>query len=102
MQAELQSIEIECTVPGDDDFAIENAALRQARFQGLDQFGEVAVQRLFFPALDQNLVAIAKDQCAKAIPLRLEDPVPSGRQFVHSFRQHRQDRRIHGKMHAPC
>ena len=41
---------------------------------GVEQLGKIAVQRFFIAALDENLVAIAEDQRAKAIPLRFEDP----------------------------
>ena len=45
----------------------------------LDQLGKIAVQRFFVAALDQDLVAIAEDQGAKAVPFRFEDPVsPAG------------------------
>ena len=68
--------------------------------QRLEQLGKVAVQRLLVAALDQDLVAVAKDQRAKAIPLRFEDPVAACRQFADSLGEHRQNRRVHGKMHT--
>ena len=46
----------------------------QLRAQRLDELGEVAVERLLVAALDEDLVAVAEDQHAKAVPLRLEDP----------------------------
>ena len=79
MNAELQCIEIEAALGCDHDFPIEHAAGRQLRAQRFDQLGEIAVQRFFVAALNQDFVAIAKDQRAKPIPLRLENPVlPAG------------------------
>ena len=43
---------------------------------GSSSSGKVAVERFLVAALDQDLVAVAKHQRAKSIPLRLEDPVP--------------------------
>ena len=40
----------------------------------LDELGEVAVQRLLVAALEQDLVAVAEDERAEAVPLRLEEP----------------------------
>ena len=99
MNAELQRVEVEAAVGGDDDFAVEHAAGGQLRAERIEQIGEVAVQRLFVAALDQDLVAIAEDQRAKAIPLRLEDPCSIGWQCVDSLGEHRQDGRVDGKMH---
>ena len=70
------------------------------RAQRLEQLGEVAVQRFFVAALDQDLVAVAKDERAKPVPLGFEDPVPAGRQFTDALGQHRQERRVHGKIHT--
>ena len=102
MNAELQRIEIEPAVLGDDDFAIEHAAGRQLRPQRLEQFGEIAIQRLLIAALDQDFVAVAEDQRAKPIPLRFENPCSGGGQFVDSLGEHRQDRRVYRKVHASC
>ena len=102
MEAELQRLEIEAAIPGDDDFAVEHAAGGQLRQQRLEQLGKVAVERFFVAALDQDLVAVAEDQRAKPVPLRLENPRSVAGQFVNSLGEHRQDRRIDGKVHASC
>ena len=67
---------------------------------GLDQFGEIAVQRFFVAALDQDLVAVAKDQRTKPVPLWFENPCSPRRYFGNSLGEHRQDRRINRKIHA--
>ncbi len=57
------------------------------------------MQRLFIPALDFKLVAIPKNQRTKAVPFRFKDPLTLGRQFIDSFCQHREHRRVHRKVH---
>ena len=64
----------------------------QLRQQRLDQLGEVAVERLLVAALDQDLVAVAEDERAKAVPLGLEDPAVPGGQLADALGEHRQDR----------
>ena len=90
MKAQLQRIEVELVVLDDDNLSVEDAARRQCRAQRLQQFRKVAIQRLFVAALDQDLIPIAKDQRAKSIPLRFENPIAIGWQFIHSLGQHRQ------------
>ena len=64
---------------GDYDFPVEDAAGRQLRAERIQEFGKVAIEGLFIAALNQDLVAIAEDQGAEAIPFRLEDPTSFGR-----------------------
>ena len=52
-----------------------DAALGQLRLQRVDELREVAIERLPVAALDEDFVAVAEDQRAKAVPLGLEDPV---------------------------
>src|SRR5581483_4699192 len=96
----LQRVELERAVLYDDDLAVEHAARRQLRAQRVDQLGKVAVERFLVAALNQNFVAVAKHQCAKPVPLRLEDPAVARGQFGETLGEHRQDRRVHGKAHA--
>ena len=74
MNAELQRIEVERVILGDDDFAVEHAASGQLCAERLEQFREVTVQRFPVATLDQDLVSVAKHQSAKAVPFRFEDP----------------------------
>ncbi len=69
MKAQLQRFEVERVILGDDDFAVEHAARGQLRAQRLEQFGEVAVERLVIAALDQDLVAVAEDQARGTHPI---------------------------------
>src|SRR5512145_1653271 len=100
MQPKLQRVEIETAVCDYDDLAVEYAPFRQLRPQCHQQLGKVAVQRFFVAALNEDLVLIAENQCAEAIPLRLEDPASFLRQTADALCEHRQYRRVHGKIHA--
>ena len=102
MNAQLQCLKFKTTFRGDYNFAVEHAACGQLRAQCLEQLGKIAIQRFLITALDEDLVPIAEDQSAEAIPLRLKDPGLAHRQFAHSLGKHRQDRRVHRKLHAPC
>jgi hypothetical protein len=82
VETELQRFEVERAVSGDDNLTIEHASLRKRRPQRLNHLGEITVQRLLVAALDQDLVAIAEDQGAKTIPLRLENPASHLGQFA--------------------
>ena len=67
--------------------------------QRVVQVGKVAIERPQIAALDEHVVAAAKDDGAKAVPLRLvEEPVAGGK-LRRELREHRLDRRIDGKRH---
>ena len=74
MNPQLQGLEVETARAGDDDFAVEDASIRQLRAQRVEQFGKVSIQGFLVAALQQDLLAVAKHQRAKAIPLGFEDP----------------------------
>ena len=93
MDALLQRVEVEPARRHDDDLAVEHAALRQRVVQRLLELGEVAVQRLAVAALQQRLLAGAKDDRPEAVPLRLEQEAGLGGQGVGDLREHRLDRR---------
>src|SRR5579872_1279608 len=99
MQPKLQKIEVELVIFDNDDLAIQHTPWRQCRSQRRLKLREIPVKRLFVPALDENLIAIAKYQRAKSIPFRLKDPIIAFRQFSHTLGQHRKDWRIDGKIH---
>ena len=58
-------------VGGDDDLAVEDAALGQLGLHRLDELGEVAGHRPLVAAAELDLVAVAEDDAAEAVPLRL-------------------------------
>ena len=74
MDPQEQGLEAERAVPGDDDLAVEDAALRQRGAQRLGQLREVAIQRLQVARLRVDLVAVAEDEGAEAVPFGLEQP----------------------------
>src|SRR4051812_9326284 len=100
MKPELQGIEIQGAFIRDYDLPIQNAAGRQLLEQSLGQLREIPIQRLLITALQQYFVAVPEDQRSKPVPLWFEDPVAVGRQFIHSFGEHRQQRWVYGKVHA--
>src|SRR5690625_7845572 len=55
----------------DDDLSVEHAALRQRRAQRRDELGKVALDWFRIPRPDEDLIAIAENDCPKAIPLWL-------------------------------
>ena len=75
MEAQLEGVEIQAGVPDDDDLAIEHGPGGEGSQKGRDEFREISIERLLFAALDENLVVIAEDECAEAVPFGLEDPV---------------------------
>src|SRR5262249_47708398 len=100
MDSEEQRVEVEDVVRRDHDFAVENAALRKVFAKGNGQLGEVTVERLQVTALRVDLVAVAKDHRAEAVPLRFVEPcIPLG-DLVRELCEHRSDGRTERKRHA--
>ena len=79
----------------------EHTTCGQGCAQWFQQLRKVTIERFFVAALDENFISIAKHQGSKTVPLRLENPIPLCGQFIHPLREHRQDRRIYGKVHTP-
>ena len=73
MQPQLQRVEVEAVRRRDHDLAVDHAARRQPLEQRLVQLREIAVERPQVAALDEDVGAAAKDDGAKAVPLRLEE-----------------------------
>ena len=70
-----QGLEVQPVAAGDDDLAVDHAAVRQVGPQRLDDLGEVAGQRLLAAAGQLDLVAVAEHDAAEAVPLRLVEVV---------------------------
>src|SRR5579864_854422 len=100
MQPQLQCVKIKRIISYYDDLAIQHAFRGQRRLQRLQQLREVTVQWFFVAALDEHFLPIAKNQRAKAVPLRLENPVFAFGQLRNALSQHWQDRRVYRKVHA--
>jgi hypothetical protein len=97
----LQRIKIEPIILDDDQLSIEHTPWGQRCAQWFQQLREVTIEWFLIAALDEKFISIAKYQGAKTVPLRLENPIALCGQFIHPFREHRQDRRIYWKIHTP-
>ncbi len=86
-------------LPRDDDLAVHDAALREVGLGGGDDLREVAGHRLLVAAADLHLVAVAKDDRPKAVPLGLVMGV--GRDPLHRLGQHRRDGGHDRQLHVP-
>jgi len=75
VEAQLERVEIEFVVSDNDNLTIEHATLRERGTQRIKQVREVAVERFLIAALDEDLVAIAEDEGAEAVPFGLENPI---------------------------
>src|ERR1700685_694273 len=85
----------------DDHFSVEHTTCGHRSAQGFQQLRKVTIEWFSVAALDENLISIAKHQPPKTIPLGLENPIALLRQFICSFSEHRQDRRILWKVYTP-
>src|ERR1700683_168422 len=101
MQAQLRRIKSEPIIFDDDHLSIEHTTCGQRRAQWFQQLRKVTMEWFSVAALEENFISIAKHQGTKAVPLRLENPIALCGQFIHPFREHRQDRRIYWKVHTP-
>src|SRR5688572_9996646 len=99
MNPQLERIEIQPLVLDDDNFAVKNTLIGQGQSYRIKQLGEIAVERSLVTALQINVIAIAKHNRAKAIPLRLDDPAVPWRENSNTLRQHRLNRRVDRQFH---
>src|ERR1700730_14789945 len=99
MESLLERVELEALASRDDDLAVEHAALGELGLERVYEFREVAIERLFVPALNEHLVSVAEDERAEPIPFRFEDPTVTRWQLADSLREHREDGRIDGEVH---
>jgi hypothetical protein len=97
VDAQLQGLEVEPVAAGHDDLAVEHAALRRVGEHRLDDLGEVPRHRALVAGAEQHLVAVAEDDRAEAVPLRLD--VADVGDLRHGLGEHRRDRRHHGQVH---
>jgi len=88
VDAQQQRLKVKAVWPGNDDLAIEHAALGQVRLERRRQLREVAIEGLEVAALDEHLVAVAEDDRAEAVPLWFEQPAVRLRDAVRKLREH--------------
>ena len=73
--AQLQRVEVEAGRRRDHELAVKNDLLRELLEQRLAQLGEVTQQWLLVAALQVEVVAVAEQDAAEAVPLRLVDEI---------------------------
>ena len=105
VDALLQRLEIQAVVGGDDDLAVDHAALRQLGDGRGDQLGKVAGHRFLVAAADLHLIAVAEKNRPEPVPFGLIRRVRRDR--FHRFGQHRRNRRHDRQVHLhivlePC
>src|SRR5438105_8411727 len=88
MDAQEQRIEVEPVLGGDDDLPVEHAARRRLLAERREQLGEVPVERFFLARLQNHFRAVAEDEGAEAVPLRLVEPAAALGQRRGELRQH--------------
>ena len=96
MDALGEGVEVEPAGPGDDDLAVQHAARRELASQRLDELGEVAGERLLVAAAEGDVVAVAEDDAAEAVPLGLVEEPRLARQLAGELGQHGCDGRTDG------
>ena len=96
MEAKLQRVEVESSWRRNHDLAVHDDAGRDLCEDGVVHVGKVPIERLQIAALDVDVIAAAKDDRAKAVPLRLVQERSARRQRVGQLCEHRLDRRHDG------
>src|SRR5687767_2433201 len=95
MDAQQERLELQATVAGDHDLAVEDKARLGAAnaSKRLAELREISVQGLQVPRLQVDLRAITKDEGPKTVPLRLVAPPVADGQLRSGLGQHRLNRR---------
>src|SRR5690606_38090107 len=70
-----QLLEGRRTTDWHDQFAVEHESTRSDGVHGFDDIGEISLEGLARLRLKQHLIAVAEDETAKAVPLRLVAPL---------------------------
>ena len=71
MDALLQRLEVQAVVGGDDNLAVDHAALRQLGLYRGNQLGEIAGHRPLVSAAQLDLIAVAEANGPEPIPFGL-------------------------------
>jgi hypothetical protein len=75
MDAREESVEVEPGRARHDDLTVENEVAAAQLGQAGDELGEVAAERPVMAATEVDAAGGAEGEAAKAVPLRLVDPV---------------------------
>lgn len=100
MNAQLKSVEVEAAFAGDHKFTVKHTLCRKVLAKWIKHLGEVTVERLLVPALDEDLIAIPKDKYSKAVPFGFVDPFALRRHFGNALGEHGEYGRVDGEVHA--
>jgi len=98
MDALGEEVELLDAVNHDDELSIDHHPLARQGPQLLDDLREVAVHPPSAAALEVDVVAVAEDDGAKAVPLRLVAPALSLGQLLRRARELGRDRGCEGEV----
>ena len=94
MYALQQIVERSILANQHDEFAIKHKSFRLELMRGCDDLGKIPRQRAFRLGLQFDVIAVAKQQAAEAIPFWLVLPLRSDGHFLDERRLHRGERRM--------
>src|SRR2546426_1895025 len=77
MDAQQQGLEVETLRAGNHDLAVDDTSFWQRGGKRRDELRKISVHRFFIPALQKDVVPVAKYERSESIPLRLEEPTLS-------------------------
>src|SRR5258706_9940297 len=100
MDAQKQRLELEPAIARDHDLAVDDAARRQGSLQRRRELREIAIQGLEVARLDERLLAVAEDEGAEPVPLRLEQPAVALWQRIGRLGEHRLNRWVERELHT--
>ena len=98
----LERIEVE-PVPfavGDDDLAVDDAAVGQRVGEHRQQLREISVERLLVAARELDVVAVTEDDAAEPVPLRFVQHAIGVGDRARQLGEHRFDRGLDRQAHA--
>ncbi len=95
----LEGVETEVVADRHDDLAVDHTLVGEAVAQRVEQLREVARERSLVSRSEVDLVAIAKDDAAEAVPLGFEREVAGVGDAVDGLGQHRLDGRNDRQVH---
>ena len=94
VEAELEGVEVQAARAGDDDLAVDHGQLRERGAQGVEELREVTLEWQAVAALQVDRIALAEDDAAEAVPLRLVDQAGAGRDLDLGAAEHRLEGRV--------
>lgn len=74
MDAELQGLEVEAGLTGDDELSVDHRSGRELLQDRGFELGKVAIQGFEVTALQEPLATVSEEQHTEPVPLRLVEP----------------------------